>query len=185
MNEMTNLQKMDYACIHTWHKYGKKQVIGALLEAIQNGNYQLFTSANQARAIAREVTPIYMKLELLKNLVKSMAYKENTNDYEYTDTSLLDFSNSVKNVPLNQIEKGLLNIIEGPTTRDMESGQVGFEYLDDPNLLQCMIESFVHTRYERQLMHQIDGETFSNPQVIDDMIAFAMRYQNGYTNRSR
>ncbi|MBS7021307.1 MAG: hypothetical protein KH135_05565 [Firmicutes bacterium] len=187
MNEMTNLQKLDFACIHTWNKYhSKRQVSGAILKAILESDYQSFTSTNGARAIIREVSPMEIEAELLKNIVKTSFYKEQTNDFEYTGRALFDFDTNLEQVPTEYIENGLSNVLQSSNdTYQMERGQIGFEYLNDPVLLKQVIESFVHNRYERNLREQIDAVAMNQQVILDDIDAYTMRYQNGFTNRSK
>lgn len=192
---MTNIEKLDQACIKTRERYqGYYQDEGKMSEHLRHalneglkGNFSAFTRQGGAREQVMSLAKEELEAELLKNLVRTVVYKRETNDFEYGNgRSLFDLSTVNDSIPLSAVENGLYDaMIEGnvnPLSQGMERGQIGFEWMNYSEVKKAVVSSFVHNRYERNLNACLEGISLSQQEVelLDSIDVYALRKQNGY-----
>lgn len=192
---MTNIEKIDQACMKTRQRYqGYYQDEGKMSEHLRHalneglkGNFSSFTRQGGAREQVMSLAKEELEAELLKNLIRTVAYKRETNDFEYGNgRSLFDLSTVNDFIPLSAVENGLYDaMIEGninPLSQGMERGQMGFAWMEHPLIRDAIVTSFVHNRYERNINVQLDDRMLTSREVelLDAIDVYALRKQNGF-----
>ncbi|GEM_PF-2822065 len=192
---MTNIEKIDQACMKTRQRYqGYYQDEGKMSEHLRHalngglkGNFSAFTRQGGAREQVMSLAKEELEAELLKNLIRTVAYKRETNDFEYGNgRSLFDLSTVNDFIPLSAVENGLYDaMIEGninPLSQGMERGQMGFAWMEHPLIRDAIVTSFVHNRYERNINVQLDDRMLTSREVelLDAIDVYALRKQNGF-----
>lgn len=192
---MTNMEKIDHACVETYQRYIEyyhdeakmnEHLRKALREGL-SGNFSNFTRQNGAREQIMMLSKEELEAELLKNLVRTVIYKKNVKDAEYDNgRAILDLNQINDTVSLSAIENGLYAaMMEGnmnASEKGIERGQLGFEWMNNPRVQDAVIASFVHNRYGRNINLCLEDILLSSSEIdlLDSIDAYSLRKQNGY-----
>lgn len=191
---MTNLEKIDYACVMTKRRYesyynNDQKMNEHLVQALMNAlklNYSGFTRENNARSEIMTLSKEEVEAELLKNLIRTVSYKRSTNDPEYMKgmSSSLDQINEQMPLPIieNTLYNSLLELNSNVENNGMERGELSFQLMNQPQIQKIMVESFIHNRYNRNINVCLEENNLSNieMEIIDSLDAYLLRNQNGY-----
>lgn len=191
---MTNLEKIDYACVMTKRRYesyynNDQKMNEHLVQALTNAlklNYSGFTRENNARSEIMSLSKEELEAELLKNLIRTVSYKRSTNDPEYMKgmSSSLNQMNEQMPLPIieNTLYNSLLELNSNVENNGMERGEPSFQLMNQPQIQKAMVESFIHNRYNRNINVCLEENNLSNieMEIIDSLDAYLLRNQNGY-----
>lgn len=191
---MTNLEKIDYACVMTKRRYesyynNDQKMNEHLVQALTNAlklNYSGFTRENNARSEIMTLSKEELEAELLKNLIRTVSYKRSTNDPEYMKgmSSSLNQMNEQMPLPIieNTLYNSLLELNSHVENNGMERGEPSFQLMNQPQIQKAMVESFIHNRYDRNINVCLEENNLSNieMEIIDSLDAYLLRNQNGY-----
>lgn len=191
---MTNLEKIDYACVMTKRRYesyynNDQKMNEHLVQALTNAlklNYSGFTRENNARSEIMTLSKEELEAELLKNLIRTVSYKRSTNDPEYMKgmSSSLNQMNEQMPLPIieNTLYNSLLELNSHVENNGMERGEPSFQFMNQPQIQKAMVESFIHNRYDRNINVCLEENNLSNieMEIIDSLDAYLLRNQNGY-----
>lgn len=191
---MTNLEKIDYACVMTKRRYesyynNDQKMNEHLVQALMNAfklNHSGFTRENNARSEIMTLSKEEVEAELLKNLIRTVSYKRSTNDPEYMKgmSSSLDQINEQMPLPIieNTLYNSLLELNSNVENNGMERGELSFQLMNQPQIQKVMVESFIHNRYDRNINVCLEENNLSNieMEIIDSLDAYLLRNQNGY-----
>lgn len=191
---MTNLEKIDYACVMTKRRYesyynNDQKMNEHLVQALMNAlklNHSGFTRENNARSEIMTLSKEEVEAELLKNLIRTVSYKRSTNDPEYMKgmSSSLDQINEQMPLPIieNTLYNSLLELNSNVENNGMERGEPSFQLMNQPQIQKAMVESFIHNRYNRNINVCLEENNLSNMEmeIIDSLDAYLLRNQNGY-----
>lgn len=191
---MTNLEKIDYACVMTKRRYesyynNDQKMNEHLGQALMNAlklNHSGFTRENNARSEIMTLSKEELEAELLKNLIRTVSYKRSTNDPEYMKgmSSSLDQMNEQMPLPIieNTLYNSLLELNSNIENNGMERGEPSFQLMNQHQIQKAMVESFIHNRYNRNINVCLEENNLSNieMEIIDSLDAYLLRNQNGY-----
>lgn len=191
---MTNLEKIDYACVMTKRRYesyynNDQKMNEHLVQALMNAlklNHSGFTRENNARSEIMTLSKEELEAELLKNLIRTVSYKRSTNDPEYMKgmSSSLDQMNEQMPLPIieNTLYNSLLELNSNIENNGMERGEPSFQLMNQHQIQKAMVESFIHNRYNRNINVCLEENNLSNieMEIIDSLDAYLLRNQNGY-----
>lgn len=191
---MTNLEKIDYACVMTKRRYesyynNDQKMNEHLVQALTNAlklNYSGFTRENNARSEIMTLSKEELEAELIKNLIRTVSYKRSTNDPEYMKgmSSSLNQMNEQMPLPIieNTLYNSLLELNSNIENNGMERGEPSFQFMNQPQIQKAMVESFIHNRYNRNINVCLEENNLSNieMEIIDSLDAYLLRNQNGY-----
>ena len=191
---MTNLEKIDYACVMTKRRYesyynNDQKMNEHLVQALTNAlklNYSGFTRENNARSEIMTLSKEELEAELIKNLIRTVSYKRSTNDPEYMKgmSSSLNQMNEQMPLPIieNTLYNSLLELNSNIENNGMERGEPSFQFMNQPQIQKAMVESFIHNRYNRNINVCLEENNLSNieMEIIDSLDAYLLCNQNGY-----
>ena len=191
---MTNLEKIDYACVMTKRRYesyynNDQKMNEHLVQALMNAlklNHSGFTRENNARSEIMTLSKEELEAELIKNLIRTVSYKRSTNDPEYMKgmSSSLNQMNEQMPLPIieNTLYNSLLELNSNIENNGMERGEPSFQLMNQPQIQKAMVESFIHNRYNRNINVCLEENNLSNieMEIIDSLDAYLLRNQNGY-----
>lgn len=191
---MTNLEKIDYACVMTKRRYesyynNDQKMNEHLVQALMNAlklNHSGFTRENNARSEIMTLSKEKLEAELIKNLIRTVSYKRSTNDPEYMKgmSSSLNQMNEQMPLPIieNTLYNSLLEINSNIENNGMERGEPSFQLMNQHQIQKAMVESFIHNRYNRNINVCLEENNLSNieMEIIDSLDAYLLRNQNGY-----
>lgn len=191
---MTNLEKIDYACVMTKRRYesyynNDQKMNEHLVQALMNAlklNHSGFTRKNNARSEIMTLSKEELEAELIKNLIRTVSYKRSTNDPEYMKgmSSSLNQMNEQMPLPIieNTLYNSLLELNSNIENNGMERGEPSFQFMNQPQIQKAMVESFIHNRYNRNINVCLEENNLSNieMEIIDSLDAYLLRNQNGY-----
>jgi len=189
---MTNLECIDYACMETYHRYigastDPNYIYQHLNYAIQRslqGDFAGFTRNNGARDCIQGLSRDEIEAELLKNLVRTVSYKQRIDDPEANNgRALLSLSSIPEGVRMSDIENGLYNELVNNEMNHQrfrtERDHPWVTRLQDPKIMNTLICSYVHNRYERRIARELEEVQYSSieQEVLDSIDCYYLRAQ--------